>query len=60
MTLDEYASSLITDFKKTLTNFNLVGSDTNNNILAGKPAYKLVYIIEHISEEVKYSTIYQI
>ena len=45
MTLDECASSLITDYKETLTNFNLVESDTNNSILAGKPAYKLVYIL---------------
>lgn len=45
MTLDEYANSLITDYKETLTNFNLVESDTNNSILAGKPAYKLVCIL---------------
>ena len=44
MSVDEYANSLITYYKKTLTNFNLVGSDTNNSILAGKLAYKLVYI----------------
>ena len=43
MTLDECASSLITDYKETLTNFNLVESD--NSSLAGKPAYKLVYIL---------------
>ena len=42
-TLDEYANSLITDYKKTLTGFNLVESDTNNSMLSGRPAYKLVY-----------------
>ena len=42
MTLEEYASSLITDQNETLTDFNLIESNTNST-LAGKPAYKLVY-----------------
>ena len=45
MTLEEYVTSLITDYNETLTDFNLVESDTNNSILAGKPAYKLVCIL---------------
>jgi hypothetical protein len=50
MTLEEYASSLITDYNETLTNFNLIESNTNST-LAGKPAYKLVYT-ETLEDEV--------
>jgi hypothetical protein len=42
MTLEEYASSLITAYNETFTDFNLIESNTNST-LAGKPAYKLVY-----------------
>jgi eukaryotic-like serine/threonine-protein kinase len=54
MTLDEYANSLITDYKKTLTGFNLVESDTNNSMLAGRPAYKLVYT--DVEDDTNYKT----
>jgi hypothetical protein len=42
MTLEEYASSLITAYNETFTDFNLIESNTNST-LAEKPAYKLVY-----------------
>ena len=47
MTLGEYANSLITGYKETLTNFNLVESDTNNSILAGtkKLDFSFSYIL---------------
>ena len=54
MTLGEYANSLITGYKETLTNFNLVESDTNNSILAGRPAYKLVY--SDVEDDTNYKT----
>ena len=54
MTIDEYANSLITYYKETLTNFNLVESDTNNGILAGRPAYKLVY--SDVEDDTNYKT----
>jgi hypothetical protein len=42
MTLDEYTSSLITDYNNTSTDFNL--NELNTNItLGGSPAYGLLY-----------------
>ena len=44
MTLGEYAISQITDYNKTLTDFNLI--ELNTNITLGednKPAYRLIY-----------------
>ena len=43
MTLDEYATSLITDYNKTLTDFNLIESNTNITLGGNNPAYGLVY-----------------
>jgi hypothetical protein len=51
MTLEEYATSLINDYNKTLTDFNLIETDTTYITksyahivdLAENPAYKLVY-----------------
>ena len=54
MNLDEYANSLITYYKETLTGFNLIESDTNTSILAGKPAYKLVYT--DVEDDTNYKT----
>lgn len=53
-TLDGYANSVITYYKETLTNFNLVESDTNNSTLAGRPAYKLVYT--NVEDDTNYKT----
>jgi hypothetical protein len=55
MNLDEYANSLISYYKETLTGFNLVESDTNTSIIAGKPAYKLVYT--DVEDETNYKTL---
>jgi hypothetical protein len=54
MTLDEYANLLITDYKETSTNFNLIESDTNNSMLAEMPAYKLVYT--DVEDDTNYKT----
>jgi hypothetical protein len=54
MNLDEYANSLITYYKETLTGFNLVEYDTNTSILARKPAYKLVY--RDVEDDTNYKT----
>ena len=54
MTLEEYASSLITAYNETFTDFNLIESNTNST-LAGKPAYKLVYT-ETLEDEEDEST----
>ena len=44
MTLKEYATSLITYFNKTLTDFNLIESNTNITLGGGNnPAYGLIY-----------------
>jgi serine/threonine-protein kinase len=40
--LAQYANNGISDLKQSLKNFKLVGL-TTNNILAGLPAYKLIY-----------------
>jgi hypothetical protein len=44
MTLEEYVTSLITDYNETLTDFNLI--ELNKNITLGggdNPAYRLIY-----------------
>jgi hypothetical protein len=44
MTLDEIANSSITDYNKTLTDFNLIESNTNITVGGGdNPAYRLIY-----------------
>lgn len=43
----------ITDYKETLTNFNLIESDTNS-ILSRRPAYKLVYT--DVEDDANYKT----
>ena len=44
MTLNGYASSLITDYNKTLTDFNLIELNTNITLGGGNnPAYRLIY-----------------
>ena len=44
ITLDEYATSLITDYNKTLTDFNLIELNTNITLGGGNnPAYRLIY-----------------
>ena len=44
MTLDEYAPSPITYYNKTLTDFNLIESNTNITLGGGNnPAYGLIY-----------------
>ena len=53
MTLDEYANSLFTDYKETLTNFNIIEYDTNS-ILSKRPAYKLVYT--DVEDDTNYKT----
>ena len=46
MTLEEYADSLITDYNKTLTDFNLIESNTNITLEGGdNHAYGLIYTI---------------
>jgi hypothetical protein len=42
MTLKEYATSLVTDYNKTLTDFKLIDLNTKI-VLGGKPAYGLTY-----------------
>jgi hypothetical protein len=43
-TLDEYASSLITDYNNTITDFNLIELNTNITLGGGNnPAYGLLY-----------------
>jgi PsbP-like protein len=42
MTLKEYATSLVTDYNKTLTDFKLIDLNTKV-VLGGKPAYGLTY-----------------
>jgi hypothetical protein len=44
-TLEEYAASLITIYNKTLTDFNLIESNTNTTLAGGNnnPAYGLIY-----------------
>ena len=41
--LVQYASDSISDLKQSLKDFKLVGS-TTNNLLAGLPAYKSIYL----------------
>jgi len=44
MTLEEYTTSLITDYNETLTDFNPIELNTNITLGGGNnPAYKLVY-----------------
>src|SRR5919112_349154 len=44
MTLDEYAAPLITRYNKTLTDFNLIESNTNITLGGGNnPAYGLIF-----------------
>jgi hypothetical protein len=44
MTLKEYATSQISDYNKTLTDFNLIESNTNITLGGGNnPAYGLIY-----------------
>jgi len=44
MTLKEYAASVITNYNKTLTDFNLIESNTNSTLGGGNnPAYGLIY-----------------
>src|SRR5919107_1104392 len=44
MTLDEYAAALITRYNKTLTDFNLIESNTNITLGGGNnPAYGLIF-----------------
>ena len=44
MNLKEYATSLITYFNKTLTDFNLIESNTNITLGGGNnPTYGLIY-----------------
>jgi S1-C subfamily serine protease len=46
MTLEEYVTSLITDYNETLTDFNLIESNTSTTLGGGdnnRPAYRLLY-----------------
>jgi S1-C subfamily serine protease len=43
MTLKEYAASVITDYNKTLTDFNLIESNTTTTLGGNNPAYGLIY-----------------
>jgi hypothetical protein len=43
MNLDEYAISLITDYNKTLTDFNLIELNTNITLSGDNTAYELIY-----------------
>jgi S1-C subfamily serine protease len=46
MTLEEYVTSLITDYNETLTDFNLIESNTSTTLGGGdnnRPAYRLSY-----------------
>ena len=43
VSLSQYASDGIGDLKQSLKDFNLISSDTKNNILSGLPTYKSIY-----------------
>jgi hypothetical protein len=43
MTLEEYAASVVTQYNKALTDFNLIGSTTNITLGGNNPAYGLIY-----------------
>jgi eukaryotic-like serine/threonine-protein kinase len=53
--LSEYFSRLTNDYKARLEDFKVIESNTNSSILAGKPAYKLVYSDEE--DEIHYKTL---
>jgi S1-C subfamily serine protease len=55
MTLDEYAASVISDYNETLTDFNLIESNTNITLGGdNKPAYRLIYTDRE--DDVNYKT----
>ena len=43
ITLDKYARSLITDYNKTLTDFNPIDLNTTTTLGGNNPAYRLIY-----------------
>ena len=53
--MSEYFSRLTNDYKARLEDFKVIESNTNSSILAGKPAYKLVYSDE--DDEIYYKTL---
>ena len=54
MTLDEYAASVISDYNETLTDFNLIESNTNITLGGdNKPAYRLIYTDRDIDTNYK-------
>jgi eukaryotic-like serine/threonine-protein kinase len=55
LNLSEYFSRLTNDYKARLEDFKVIESNTNSSILAGKPAYKLVYSDEE--DEIHYKTL---
>lgn len=43
MTLTQYANQGVADLKQSLTDFKLIESNTSSVVIAGLPAYKIVY-----------------
>jgi eukaryotic-like serine/threonine-protein kinase len=54
LNLNEYLTRITNDYEAGLKEFKVIESDTNSSILAGKPAYKLVFTDEE--DEIYYKT----
>jgi hypothetical protein len=54
LNLNEYLTRITNDYEAGLKEFKVIQSDTNSSILAGKPAYKLVFTDEE--DEIYYKT----